>query len=96
MPHHVDSRDAEAFTAALYEHGWVVDFDWPDWQKRAERYTLDPRKVAAARIGTIRKLLTTHVHKDRFCEGHLAAMFENGHLMAILQRLRDIWDSGSD
>ena len=34
----------------------------------------------AADIETIRKLLTTHVRKDRFCEGHLGLMHSNGHL----------------
>jgi hypothetical protein len=35
-------------------------------------------------------LLTTHSRKDRFCEGHLAAMFENGHIVALLRRLREL------
>ena len=38
----------------------------------------------------ILKLLTTHVRKERFCEGHLAAMFEDGHIVALLRRLKVI------
>jgi len=33
-----------------------------------------------ADLETIRKLLTLHVRKERFCEGHLLGMFESGHL----------------
>ncbi|WP_390621590.1 DUF6508 domain-containing protein [Roseimaritima sediminicola] len=39
---------------------------------------------------TIQKLFTTHARKDRFCEGHLASMFENDHIPALLRRLRTL------
>lgn len=96
FPYFVHSESAEAFIEAVYDRGWCVSFDWPKWQRRAELYVRDPSKVAAARIGTIRKLLTTHVRKERCCEGHLNEMFENGHLTAILHRLRKIGDSMTD
>ncbi len=92
-PYFAHSDSAKAFIEAIYAHGWFVAFDWPQWQGRAEKYVQNPGKVATARIGTIRKLLTTHARKERFCEGHLSEMFENGHLTAILRRLREISDS---
>ena len=56
------------------------------WQETAREYVEDPAKVESADAETIQKLLTTHVRKERFFEGHLAAMFENGHVVALLQK----------
>lgn len=84
------SPPARQFIEALYENGWVVDFDWPSWQDEAITYVRSPDKVASADLETIRKLLTTHVRKDRFCEGHLASMVKNGHVGALLRRLGEL------
>jgi len=81
---------AGQFVAALYDHGWVVPFDWVAWQDEAVQLYESPEALGKADIQTLRKLLTLHVRKDRFCEGHLAAVFESGHVTAILQRLRKL------
>lgn len=46
--------------------------------------------VQKANLQTLRKLLTVHVCADRFTEGHLAAMFESGHIAMILKRMAEI------
>lgn len=79
-----------AFTKSLRDHGWIVPFDWPEWQNRAEEYVNDPKNVESADVDTIQKLLTLHSRKERFCEGHLAAMIECGHIAALLRRLKTI------
>jgi hypothetical protein len=78
------------FIQVLYENGWVAPFDWPEWQESAFRYVESPERVDSADATTIQKLLTTHVRKNRFCDGHLAEMIENGHVVALLRRLRYI------
>lgn len=78
------------FVDACYAHDWVTPFDWPAWQDEAERLTDDPEAIARADAATIRKLITVHVRKDRFCEGHLAAMFQAGHITRLLRRLAEI------
>ncbi len=90
MPYLVTSDAVTEFVEALYENGWVEPFDWGAWQDTAARYVESPDMVAQADLGTIRMLLTTHARKDRFCEGHLAAMIECGHIAACLRRLRDL------
>jgi hypothetical protein len=77
------------FAQALYDNEWFT-FDWTKWQGSAKEYVASPEKTDSADLETIQKLLTTHVRKDRFCDGHLAAMFENGHIVALLRRLRSI------
>ena len=89
MPWVALSDDASRFIKRLYEHRFILSsFKWTEWQHEAERYVNDPTAIKSADLETICKLLTTHVRKDRFCEGHLAGMFECGHLVNLLRRLR--------
>jgi hypothetical protein len=90
MPFLVTSEAVNEFVEALYENGWVEPFDWGAWQDTAARYVESPDMVAQADVDTIRKLLTTHARNDRFCEGHLIAMIESGHIAACLRRLREL------
>ena len=90
FPYCLTSSDVNDFDKALYGQQIVFPFDWPSWQKEAERYHSDPDALETADLLTLRKLLTTHVRKDRFVEGHLASMFECGHITAILRRLKAI------
>lgn len=78
------------FIKALYDNGWIVDFDWTEWQQEAKQYWSNPETIKEADIDTIQKLLTTHVRKDRFCDGHMAEAIENGHIDAILKRLNNL------
>jgi hypothetical protein len=79
-----------SFVDALHDHGWIEAFDWNAWQDDADRYVASPELVAAADAEAIRKLLTSHVRKDRECQGHLARQFESGHILALLRRLKEI------
>ena len=95
LPSFVLGETGGWFYHALYENGWIVDFGWPSWQDQAEQYCLHPEKLQSADINTIRRLLTTHVRKDRFCGGHLLSVFKSGHLTAVLRRLQAIRQSDS-
>ncbi len=90
IPHFEFSDPVEAFVHALYDHGWIEPFDWASWQDEAQQYVDDPARLGLIDAETVRKLLTVSIRKDRFCEGHLAAMFENGHIVALLRRLKRI------
>lgn len=78
------------FIRACGKNGWLRVYNWPEWQPSAIRLYEDPRLLAGADLDTLRKLLTLHIRKDRFSEGHLAAMVEAGHISAILDRLAEI------
>lgn len=79
-----------SFLAALSSNGFVSPFDWHAWIEQAQQYVRDPALLEHADVTTIQKLFTTHIRADRFTEGHLAAMFEQGHIVAILRRLAQI------
>ena len=85
------------FQQILYANDWVTPkVDWVEWQDVAEEYVDSPEKIKSADVVTVQKLFTTHVRKDRFCEGHLASMFENGHIVALLRRLKEILETTPD
>jgi O-acetyl-ADP-ribose deacetylase len=84
--------EVDRFQRTLYENGWIVSFDWPEWQDRAAQYTESIELLQKADLEDLRRLLTTHVRKERFCEGHLSGMYECGHLTAILRRMSELRD----
>ncbi len=90
FPFFAFSEEVMAFVGALDRARLVFPFDWPSWQDEAARYTSNPRALETADLLALRKLLTTHVRKDRFVEGHLASVLESGHITAILRRLETI------
>lgn len=79
--------DLPRFVEAAYAHGWVTQFDWPAWQTEAERFVEDPELVCAAEVSEVERLITVHVRKERFCEGHLEAMVGCGHVGAVVGRV---------
>ena len=87
-------ESASRFISALHDNGWVVPFDWVSWQGEAQRYVSSPEMLESADVDVIRKLLTMHIRKERFCDGHLLAVFRSGHLNAILRRLKALRKEG--
>ena len=82
------------FIRALYGHHWILPgFDWAAWGNEMNR-TPDEwlEYIPAAPLEDIRKLLTAHVRNDRFCEGHLAGVFESGEIAAIMRRVKALGD----
>ncbi|RMF04614.1 MAG: hypothetical protein D6768_02825 [Chloroflexi bacterium] len=84
------SRQTTEFVETLSAQNFIIQFDWTNWQDSAEHYRSSPAALDTANLLTLRKLLTTHVRADRFDEGHLAQMFEEGHITAILRRLEQL------
>ncbi len=81
--------------SGIHEAGLRFPFDWPSWQDEAERIYDEPGELEKADLETIRKLLTLHLRKERFCEGHLAAICESGLMLSTLRRLKALWDEGA-
>jgi len=78
------------FMQVLYDNNIIYSFDWPAWEDEAEKLHEKPDALALSDLETLRKLLTVHVRKDRFCEGHLAGVIRDGHVLAILKRLNGL------
>jgi hypothetical protein len=82
--------EVDAFVRTLYKQKVFLAFDWTQWKGEVERYQTNPKLLQQADLLTIRKLLTAHVRADRFTEAHLGTVFERGHIVAILRRLKRI------
>lgn len=80
------------FLRTLGENGFIQPFDWPQWVE-GRQLVNNPPLLSKASLQTLRKLLTAHVRADRFSEGHLAAMFESGHITMILKRMAELQHS---
>ena len=83
-----------AFFRSFDNSGLFIPFDWVSWQKKAARICAALGLIQNADLLTIRKLLTTHFRKERFCEGHLASLCASGHIVSVLKRLRQLWEAG--
>jgi hypothetical protein len=90
IPYYSMSRETTDFVQTLHEQQIVFSFDWTSWQDEAKKLVSDPELLQEADLLALRKLLTSHLRKDRFVEGHLANMLERGHITAILRRLKEI------
>ncbi len=80
----------ERFSQQAYKSGFVIDFDWPSWQKQAAEYINDPARLAKADLDTLQRVITTCVRLERFVEGTLADLHAGGFLLAICRRLGQI------
>ncbi|MDF1515161.1 MAG: DUF6508 domain-containing protein [Anaerolineae bacterium] len=90
FPYYAMEDEVIVFLQTLYDQDIIYVFDWGKWQDNAQALTADPALLQQADLLTLRQLLTTHVRMDRFVEGHLGAMFENGLITAVLHRLQEI------
>ena len=93
LPFFVHSPDVKDFISGLYERGLIIRFDWGAWEPK-RNYFEKPELLANAPLIDCLKLLTSHVRADRFVEGHLASVLEDGHITDILRRMREIREAG--
>jgi hypothetical protein len=80
----------EEFLQALYRHKFIRNYDWGKWTPQAEAIYKDQRRLDRATMTTCLKLLTLHARRDRFVEGHFAAMLTSGHIIAVLKRMEEL------
>jgi hypothetical protein len=86
--------ERERLMKNLYKYHWIdTDFDWPKWD---EGTNITQEHIPGLDIPTIRKLFTAHFRQDRFCEGHLDALYANGFIAAMLNRLKAIIANNED
>lgn len=81
--------EVDRLVALAYEDGWVRgEFDWGAWGKTPEALALrdDPEALASATPDQLAKLIAVVVRQERFCEGTLAAAFEEGLVLGIVRR----------
>jgi hypothetical protein len=78
------------FMDACYKNGFVVKFNWEAWEAEARGYLQDPGRLKDADLSLLRRLVTWHVRQNRFAKDHLATMIAQGHMAALLRRLKEV------
>lgn len=86
---YVYTSKVNEFINILYSEEFIIPFDWSAWDEGI-KFIEQPDLLESADFTTLKKLLTVHIRQERFCSGHLAAMIDQGHILAILKRLKQI------
>lgn len=89
MPWFVESDTVREFYKMLHHQRILIGFDYTSWLKETG-FVEHPEKIQNTSVGDLRKLLTSIVRGDRFCEGLLGGEFRNGNIPAILRRLKEL------
>lgn len=83
-------RIVSRFMDTCYKNGFVVRFDWENWEATAMAYVNDPALLNKADLIVIRRLITWHIRQNRFTRNHVAGMMACGHILLLLKHLRDL------
>ncbi|MEI8139974.1 MAG: DUF6508 domain-containing protein [bacterium] len=75
------------FMDACYKNGFVVRFDWENWEAEAMTYVRDPALLKEADLVILRRLFTWHIRQNRFTKNHVATMIASGHILLVLKSL---------
>lgn len=90
----MDDRSFIDFLDALNFTGFVEIFDYVEWmQMRGQENGLSENmasEVKSAGIDELRKLLTMHIRIERFSEGHMQKLYEEGFFEAFFDRLGEL------
>lgn len=90
-PHVALAPPVKAFIACLYDTQVIADADWTTWLEDGGRVLYDdPEQLGRATLEQCRMLLIAHIRADRFTDGHLLSILQDGHLVAILTRIREL------
>jgi len=90
MPFATYSDTVDAFHRDLYRRNMILDFDWSQWADEANKYLDNRELLDNADIAVLQKLFTLIIRQDRFCEGLLGDMIDEGFILDILLRLKSI------
>lgn len=80
--------EAQEFYKAVYDYGWVRDFDWSTWgqSEEGQRLLTAPEALARTNEDDLAKVITVCIRADLFSEGYLAHCYESGLLSRVVAR----------
>lgn len=87
MQYPVYRQEVDSFKEVLYTDKWSDSQYEPH---EVESLISSIQGIEQARLAQIRSILT-YIHRgERFCDGHVAVMIENGTVKRVLERLKVI------
>jgi ADP-ribosylglycohydrolase len=84
------SETVDKFRQDLYHLNMIIDFDWTQWIGEGKKYIDNHELLATTDITVLQKLFTSIVRSERFSEGLLGDMIDNGIILDLLVRLKGI------
>jgi ADP-ribosyl-[dinitrogen reductase] hydrolase len=90
LPYSDYSNTVDKFHHDLYQRNMIMDFNWPQWKNEGKKYFDNRELLDTADITIIQKLFTLIIRQDRFCEGLVGEMIDEGFILDLLLRLKDI------
>ena len=88
FPYVIPEKVVDDFVDLMYELDLMVDFDRE--RREEERAVIATGNFHDQDAVTLIKILTTLIRNDRFNEGTLVEAFENGTIVKILTRLKNL------
>ncbi len=83
------------FSHMAYAYGWIRTLDWSTWHNtpHGKALTEDREALATANEDDLAAILTTCLRADRFSDGALVAVFENGLILRVVTRARELLEA---
>lgn len=90
----MDDRTFIGFLDALNYTGFVESFDYLSWSQERNAHIASIKEVAAevkkADLEELRKLVTMHIRIERFSEGHIQKLYEEGFFHRLFEKLDEL------
>jgi hypothetical protein len=80
----------QQWMTSLYDHNIVMEYGEPGWDDKMDAFVAAPCLLDLADLTTIRKVLTTIVRRERFCDGAIMSAFDCGIVQAAMLRLAEL------
>lgn len=95
LGHYVHEEGTIGFSDMAYAYGWVRMVYWMEWSDtpRGKALLEDRGALATANEDDLAAILTTCIRADRSCDGALDTVFENGLILRVVIRARELLEA---
>jgi len=78
------------FHDVVYDKNIEIVFDWGNWKEGQDILENENSDYSKLDLITLVKLITTIVRNDRFSTGYLVSKFEDGTILKIIKRVKNL------
>ena len=85
-----ESQIVSKFRDVLFDKNIEIVFDWGNWKEGQDILENENSDYSKLDLITLVKLITTIVRNDRFSTGYLVSKFEDGTILKIIKRVKNL------
>ncbi len=93
LPYWEQSKLTRQFVRFLYDKNMLPSFDWPEWQEGKELLRQKDPNFNNLDTITLCKLLTAIIRTDRFSDGTLVGMMNEGVIQRIVDGIKNNFEN---